>query len=376
MEPMIAVGERIRRRIPAGMSQRQLAQRVDMTPDALSRALNGQRGLSPIEVAKIAEILGADTHWLITGAADPFAVSIAARHSWDPSRRVRVNDGYQDDQPSLDRIVALYRGSFPQGPPASRDLPTNPSELRNLLGPAFVRNFADQVEKNLGIDVIRIPELTTDYSIRIGKRGVIVLATQSSWFRSNWSLAHELAHLALGHHTAYASHPRAQKDERAADAFAGTLLLPTSRLAALAKLPSEAATAQEVWELGVSTAAIRNQLTKTRIDPTAKVEHALQKTTPRLVRDNAATIAPGIGSEAIVQREQSASARRFPLKLLAALQTQTELGAVSPELLAWTLDVPVDDIEFPEVEDDSYERMLTSRPSASDWQAVINPKTP
>lgn len=373
MEPMIAVGERIRLRMPAGMSQRQLAHRTGMTPDALSRALNGQRGLSPVEVATIAQVLDADTHWLITGAADPFAVAIAARHSWDPNRRVRVNDGYQDDQPFLDRIAALYRGSFPQGPPASLDLPTQPSELRDLLGTSFARNFADLVEKKLGVDVIRIRKLTTDYSLRIGGRGVIVLASQASWFRSNWSLAHELAHLALGHHTTHESTRRAQRDERAADVFAGALLLPIEQLAKLSDISDEAAIAQEVWTLGVSTAAIRNQLTKAKIQPSAAVEHALQKSTPRLVRDHAATIDIEAGDEAVVQREQAASARRFPLKLLAALQAQTALGAVSPELLAWALDVPVDDIDFPEVDDDSsYEQMLANRPNASDWQTVFD----
>ena len=61
------VGSRIRAAMPRGMTQRQLADRAGMTPDAISRALNAQRGLSPIEVAAIATVLGADTHWLITG---------------------------------------------------------------------------------------------------------------------------------------------------------------------------------------------------------------------------------------------------------------------------------------------------------------------
>ena len=81
MGTMAEVGVRIRAAMPAGMSQRQLAERAGMTPDALSRALNGQRGLSPTEVAKIAETLGADTHWLITGAPDPFSLTVAARHA-------------------------------------------------------------------------------------------------------------------------------------------------------------------------------------------------------------------------------------------------------------------------------------------------------
>lgn len=113
MDAMVELGQRVRSRMPAGMSQNRLAERVGMTPDALSRALNGRRGLSLTEVTSIAEVLGADTHWLITGADDPFAVSVAARHSWDARSRVRVNNGRADDQVVLDQVVALYRAAYP-----------------------------------------------------------------------------------------------------------------------------------------------------------------------------------------------------------------------------------------------------------------------
>jgi len=226
MVTMAEVGDRIRAAMPLGMSQRQLAERAGMTPDALSRALNRQRGLSPAEVARIAQTLNADTHWLITGAPDPFAIAIAARHAWDANRRERHNTGEKDDEPVLDRVVSLYRAAFPQGPASSAELPSLPAETRELLGTDFVRNFADNVEQILNIDVIRIPGLRTDYSLRVGARGVIVLATQASWFRSNWSLAHELGHIALGHHSDYESRGRRlQRDERAADAFAAELLM-------------------------------------------------------------------------------------------------------------------------------------------------------
>ncbi|RYC12484.1 helix-turn-helix domain-containing protein [Nocardioides zhouii] len=375
MSTMSEVGDRIRAAMPFGMNQRQLADRAGMTPDALSRALNGQRGLSPLEVAKIAKTLGADTHWLITGAPDPFAITVAARHAWDIGRRERHNPGKQDDQSLLDRVVGLYRAAFPQGPTPSAVLPSAPTDTREQLGPEFVRDFADKVEQRLNIDVIRIPGLKTDYSLRVGERGVIVLATQASWFRSNWSLAHELGHLALGHHSTYNdSARRVQSDEKAADAFAAQLLISQHDIDEVGSAETEGAVARAVWRLGISTEAMRNRLASARMQPNPAVTEALRTSTPRLLRANALDLTDaGGGTDQVAAREQAASARRFPLALLSALQTQTELGAASPAHLSWALDVPIDDIEFPEPDEDAagYERMVAERPSASRWRSLI-----
>jgi transcriptional regulator with XRE-family HTH domain len=374
MSTMAEVSGRIRAMIPLGMSQRELAARAGMTPDALSRALSGQRGLSPAEVAKIAKTLGADTHWLITGGPDPFAIAIAARHAWDAASRERHNPGKDDDQPLLDQVIGLYRAAFPQGPTSSAELPDSPAAMRTLLGIDFVRDFADHVEQRLNVDVIRIPGLTTDYSLRIGGRGVVVLATQASWFRSNWSLAHELGHLALGHHSTYESARRVQQDERAADAFAAELLISEQDVVEVGALDTEAALARAIWTLGISTEAMRNRVASARVQPKPAVTDALKSSTPRLLRANVHTLDnSGAGVDQVAAREQVSSARRVPLALLSALQSQTELGAASPIHLAWALDVPVDDIEFPEADDSGaeYERMLADRPSANHWRALI-----
>jgi len=55
---MTTIGSRVRSAMQgAGMQQKQLAERVGMTPDALSRALNGQRGFAALELADIASVL-------------------------------------------------------------------------------------------------------------------------------------------------------------------------------------------------------------------------------------------------------------------------------------------------------------------------------
>ena len=210
--------------MPSGMSQRLLAAQAGMKPDALSRALNGQRGFSSAELARIAEELDANLYWLATGNENPHRVQIAARHSWDANRRVSTNPGRSRDDEILAQVVDVYNEAFPDGPPPSVSLTDRVAHIREMLGEDFVRTFGAVVENRLGVDVVRLPGLTTDYSLTIGSRAVVLLATTPSWFRSNWSLAHELAHLALGHHNATAE--PTEKDEAPANRFAAELLLP------------------------------------------------------------------------------------------------------------------------------------------------------
>lgn len=355
MNDMTAIGDRIREHMPAGMSQRQLAERAGMTPDALSRALNGQRGLSSIEVARIAEVLGADTHWLITGTPDPFRVDIAARHAWDAQTRTRTNAGRGEDQAALDKVVDVYRAAFPRGAAASKQLPRSPTIMRERLGEDFVFTFVENVERSLEVDVIRIPGLSTDYSLRLGDRGIIVLASMSSWFRSNWSLAHELGHLALGHHDRRtAQRPRSDSDERAANAYASQLLIPAVAMDRVAAAADEHEVASIVWQLGVSTESLRNRVDTSRIAFDASIAQAINKSTLRLMRDNPTAVPRGDAyGDPVAARERASSARYFPLSLLAALREQTMIGAASPVHLAWALDVPIDDLDFPEPDDDA-----------------------
>jgi transcriptional regulator with XRE-family HTH domain len=374
MDALRDLGDRIRSVMPEGMTQRELAERSGMTPDALSRALNGLRGLSSIEVADIATTLGADTHWLITGIPNPFEVRVAARHGWDVTLRERVNPGRLDDEPILDRVVEMYRAAFPSGTAAST-LPVSPEEVRSRLGEHFARGFAPAVERAFGVDVLRLPGISTDYSLRIGNRGVIILATTPHWYRSNWSLAHELGHLALGHEIDSASSTVTDSLERAASSFASALLLPDKVLAVLREARGESAVARLVWDLGVSTEAIRRRVKDARTSPSPHVERALSVSTPKLVREHMSALGVDSTFDAVIAREQESATRRFPTSLLSALHTRTAVGAAPPEHLAWALDVPTDDIDFPEpdevTEADAFEQMLSHRPTARDWQWSI-----
>lgn len=57
--------------------------------------------------------------------------------------------------------------------------------LRAQLGDGSARRIAELVETTFAIDVIRVPELSTDYSLRIGSRSVVLLVSTASWFRNN-----------------------------------------------------------------------------------------------------------------------------------------------------------------------------------------------
>ncbi|MFG2446469.1 hypothetical protein ACGFQG_26700 [Nocardia fluminea] len=53
---------------------------------------------------------------------------------------------------------------------------------RTALGDDFVRQFSAVVEAWLGADVIRLPMPSTDYSLTIGSRAIVMLATTPNWF--------------------------------------------------------------------------------------------------------------------------------------------------------------------------------------------------
>ncbi|MFD3509305.1 ImmA/IrrE family metallo-endopeptidase [Nocardia sp. NPDC058666] len=80
-----------------------------------------------------------------------------------------------------------------------------------------------------------------------------------NWFRSNWSLAHELAHLALGHHAG--DHVPGEAEELPADEFAANLLLPEELVRQHDwQSMGEQELARFLWETGVSTVVVKNRL--------------------------------------------------------------------------------------------------------------------
>src|SRR5699024_7372806 len=136
-------------------------------------------------------------------------------------------DGADGDRAVLEDIQLAYgqAGDVLE----SRSLPSGVEEVRSLLHPDFVRRFIEHLGA-IEVDVVRLDEVANDYSFTVESRSVIVLNATGNWFRENWSLAHELGHLALGHVGVLAVEDRTVPEEGAANAFAAELLLPETRL--------------------------------------------------------------------------------------------------------------------------------------------------
>jgi len=377
------IGDRVRDSIPAHVSQRRLAPEVGMTHDALSRAINGQRHFSAVELAEIAGRLGLDTHWLITGEHDPFKVRLAARHLWTQSS---AGQELNDDK-VINRVVEAYRVAYDDVghvPSSAAPLPSDPVELRNRLADADsgsadsignVRFLADRIQDVLSVDIVRDPDLQTDYSFRIGDHAVVLLRSTAFWFRANWSIAHELGHLALGHHV---SGRTAVADEEPANAFAAEFLLPAEEIRAIDwQRMSRPDFALWLWNAGVSTAAMRTRFERLDIIFSDDVRDAIQEPTPKLMRAYVGLIRHQAHShgDPIWERENATTGRRFPEHVVTALTERVESGKADPHVLAWVREVPVDDLDWPEPDidapSDEYAG-LSSRAKRTDWFGLLS----
>jgi Zn-dependent peptidase ImmA (M78 family) len=352
---MSSIGDRVLQRLeqlcPRPL-RRDLAERIGMTPDAFSRALSGKRQFAAIELARLAEQLGADLQWLITGQPDPNRVIIAARHNFDHATGQRTVPGRVDDEQTLADIALAYRQAYPE-PGKVPDWPGSPASVREALEPDFVRPFADRLEKNLGVGVVRVAELSTAYSFTVGGRPVIAVPATGNWFRENWDIAHELGHLIKGHHDDGISKNDADQHEAAANAFAAELLLPAAVLTSV-KWDSigDEGLAGLVWSWGVSTDALCRRLYALLGYTPECVARWAAHPTQRLLRHHLP-----IESELdeITTRMDTASQRRFPLSLQEAHLKLVASGTISTATLAWMLGIDaaaleVDSPEIPEVD--------------------------
>lgn len=341
------IGARVRQAINehAGSApQYEIAQAVEMKPDALSRAINGQRSFSSLELAALADRLGVDIHWLITGQEDPRRPRFAARHSYDHATGVRDVPGLEADQRVLRDIELAYRQAGDLG--ASEVIPATPAEVRRALGDDFVRPFLARLEDRLGIHVVRVPELSTAYCFTVNGRHVIATRATGNWFYENFCLAHELAHLADGRLT---TGQVTEAAEATANAFAAELLMPADavRAAGFPDITAEGL-ARWVWDRGVSTDATARRIAACGLGASDAVREWATQPTQRLLRGHWRSPEPGL--DAISMRMADAARRHFPQALLRAHIAQTETGAIGPEALAWMLDVDAAelDLEVPE----------------------------
>lgn len=185
---------------------------------------------------------------------------LVARHAFDAERRTDENSSLDEDEKTLADVTLLYRQAYPDGDDSGPSIPSNVGDVRRQLGAGFVPDFADRLENRLGVDVVRVNGLRTDYCLVVEGRPIIVLAATPNRFRENFSLAHELGHLALAHHDAGDCGTNSAV-ERAANSFAAELLMPADSLQEIDwQSITPAQLARHVWEWGVSTEALATRL--------------------------------------------------------------------------------------------------------------------
>ena len=344
------VRERLRQMYP-GKTQEEVAESVGISPDAFSRALNGKRGFASIELARLAELLSTSMYWLATGSRDPTEPTVVARHHFDPVSLTRsvnwaeLQGVVSDVRLAYDQAQTHHLAHLGETSPAA--LPADASLVREALGADFTRNFADDLETKFGIEVIRVPGVSTAVAMRIGEKSVIVLGETGNWFYQNWSLAHELGHLALSHANADPSAAIARhvvdRQELDANAFAAELLLPAKEMYEVDWLTVQLQdVAQKIWDWGVSTDALNRRLKALRLEVSPVVASALILKTQAMLRRHW----NGSGAiDAITERMNDASSRRFPSRLQAAHLEAIGAGHAPKATLAWMLGIDESELE-------------------------------
>ena len=341
------IGARVRERLKAlrpPVTQVEMAARLDLAPDAFSRSLTGKRAFTAVELVRLAEELGTSAHWFVTGEPDPFAVTFAGRHTYDPEVKDYVPIDWASTQDTRDHVAHAYiqaYGEAPPRPPRTKQWTAQEAraKLTEVGGDDFIRSLADNVEQAFGIDVVRLDGIEPDFALAVLGREVIVLDASAYWFRENFSIAHELAHILLGDLAELGAKTCSDAlAERRANAFAAELLTPEAEFRRMNwQTMSAQALARYVWNAGISTPTVRARLQALHVEPGAAVAEDVDLKTQVLIQRELPALADEISA-----RMSDARQRRFPKHLVSAHSLAVSTGALPPDTLAWMLDEPVE----------------------------------
>lgn len=285
-------------------------------------------------------------YWLATGERDPFALTLAARHQFDHQSREHRAENLESAYPFLDQLRLVYKQAAEHSQPSGALPDFDVSVVREYLPSGFVFEFAEELERQFGIDVVRTADVNGAFALRVADRYVIVLGQSANWFYQNWSLAHELAHLLAGHldESDWGESNSGDRETMAND-FAAELLMPRRLIESVDwKVASLSSVAQLIWSAGISTAALRTRLRALKITPSPEVASLLEKPTQTVLARHLDGIAPFEISE----RMERASRRRFPLRLLTALRSSIAAGQAPKASLSWALDLRDSEVEVDE----------------------------
>ena len=250
----VALGKRIKaHRVAAGLSLRQLAQRLTVSAQALSQYETGKIRPRPEVLGALAEVLGTRVEQL---ERPPDGVTLGAVHIRDPNRRRRRMLGKaQGSLVSLtERSLSLEQrlgGAFP-----SPSLPLM-HEIRPMRVPEDAERLAQDVRRRWGLGTGALPSVVSLFEAR-GVRvfellhdedrkkftacSAFVSFSGASWSdfpviilngalwgeQKRFALCHELAHMILPSLQRYILSPDVRG--QLANWFASALLLPATAL--------------------------------------------------------------------------------------------------------------------------------------------------
>ncbi|MDX2025500.1 XRE family transcriptional regulator [Microcella sp.] len=350
-----AIGDRIRARMREAygesFTQSDLAHSVRMTPDALSRALNGQRLFATLELVRVANFLQTSLHWLATGEVDPAAAKVAARHTYDVAARRHESIDWSAERTAIETVSTAYTQVFRSDPERPQvEIPSSAQDARKLLieyDQDFVRQFAESVEAVFGVEVVRVQEASRPYSIEVVGRRVVVVPPHVNWFYQNFSIAHELGHFSSGNLEPIEEEPLASAEsERASNAYAAELLLPTEEMTSLSWSAMPLTDfADRLWRWGVSTDFVKRRLANLGIVPHEEIREVLNMSTQKALRRHLVLDESTMWVDEITDRMDRANTRRFPKGLIRAHMEAAAEGRLRPTYLAWMLETDALELE-------------------------------
>jgi Zn-dependent peptidase ImmA (M78 family)/plasmid maintenance system antidote protein VapI len=242
-----AIIERVREIIAElGITNREFALSIGLDEDKLSKTLNRRRRLSPLELARIAELSGKSTDWILTGKQER-RVGVAARVNGavanvetlgaDLARRyVRAHDVLVElgrSRPIRPLPTLPETGRFVREGQAMAEWARTLLDEDSLLGDS--EDFGPLIEEAFGVDIATVADLPAEcdgLSFQDDNLRLIILAATPHWTRKRFTLAHELGHLlwrdAQDQVLTETVSPGAETDykEKRANAFAGAFLMP------------------------------------------------------------------------------------------------------------------------------------------------------
>ena len=352
--------ERVRSAISAaGLTQAELADRIGIGSDKLSKSLSGTRRFTSTELAELASVCRVSIDWLLVGEESPsprMAARVSESMLSNETQWAALAEEYASADETLERLG--YQHVIPPLPPkpATTSFVHHGQVLAHYAIQAFREagyspwddGLIEHIEDLFGVDVaiVNLPQSFHGFTWQTDSFRLICVAASTNWARQRFTLAHELGHILSNDAHGELIGEVAGSDwshyftEKSANAFAGYFLMPPEEVgtahAQLKDRDEISALDELAWKFKVSPAALSARLEKLQL-LTADQRRALAG----LTMLDVATL---LGKETEFDRESALSARvRAPRRLTQQLRAAARSGATSVRQLARLLGMSPDD---------------------------------